>query len=228
MYRYTLLFVTVFFAMVSYASAVFVPFTIESQLTGDPRVGNPDGMIVDVTIVVNSANTANWTVDLSANSTDHPNIKLGEFYFNFASPGGSITFDNFDPSSWEVKSPADTVGGGGIEFLFEASDPPGQPKIDVNVSQALTFNMNTSFTLMEDYFLDASDQSCSNDEVLGCGQLGAHVQSLVAGDGESDSGFVLGYYDGTGTPDEVIPEPSTLILLGVGLVGLAAYRRKKH
>ena len=34
-------------------------------------------------------------------------------------------------------------------------------------------------------------------------------------------------YDDDGGEDE-IPEPSTLVLLGLGLVGLAAYRRKKH
>ncbi len=34
--------------------------------------------------------------------------------------------------------------------------------------------------------------------------------------------------EGGGDDQGVIPEPSTLILLGAGLIGLAAYRRKKH
>lgn len=231
MYKQLLLTAIVFFALISYASAVFVPFSIDAQLTGDPRDENPDGMVVDVTVDVLSEYEANWTVDLSANSsTGHSDIKLDEFYFNFASPGGTITFDNFDPTSWTIITPASTVGGGNISFLFEANDPAGPPSTEVNVSQALTFDMNTSFSLIDDYFFDAAE-NCSTDDVLGCGQLGAHVQSLaLIGDPDpsTDSGFVLGGFEGGGQDQGVIPEPSTFILLGAGLIGLVAYRRKKH
>jgi len=64
----------------------------------------------------------------------------------------------------------------------------------------------------------------SNDSLLGSFQLGAHLQSLTASRGMSDSGFARGNYTApTSTP---IPTPA-LVPAAVG-AGLAILRKKKQ
>ena len=64
--------------------------------------------------------------------------------------------------------------------------------------------------------------SCSNDVVLGCGQLGAHLQSLTIptppGGVTADSGFLLGTYLSPAPPP--LPEPGTLSLLAAVFLAL--------
>ena len=61
-------------------------FAITSELTGGPRVANPDNLVVNVTIVGDTtSSTVIWTVDI--NSPLHPNVKLDEFYFNMVGLG---------------------------------------------------------------------------------------------------------------------------------------------
>jgi hypothetical protein len=93
----------------------------------------------------------------------------------------------------------------------------------------LTFNATklTGNFLASD-FLNAA-LSCSNDAALGCGQMGAHVGSLVAGSGQSDSGFAMGNYSTTSNPPPPapIPEPGSLLLTGAGAAWLARKVRRR-
>ena len=207
-------------------------FVIESQLLGDLRDENPDGLIVDVTIVVdevNSPSTAVWTVDI--NSPLHPDIKLDEFYFNMVDLGTDYTFFDFAPTGWAISSPASLQGAGGSTFMFETLDPAGKPDAaDVTNTQNLTFKMikTTSSSFVADDFLSASMTNL-NDE-LGSHQLGVHLQSLTLGNkGDSateDSGFAVGDYSQT-PPATPVPEPSTVMLVGTGLLGMIAFGRKR-
>lgn len=207
-------------------------FPLSAQLTGDPRADNPDNLIIDVTIALVDSNTVQWTIDI--NSPLHPNAKLDEFYFNVLTPvGGSYTFDGFSPDGWAISSPATSTGGGNIAFLFEALDPAGPPDAnDVTNSVNLVFNMNLlgGGTFTDSLFLDAAS-TCSQDQTLGCGQLGAHLQSLTvpAGSNLADSGFLLGNYTGDRPPTR-IPEPGTMGLVGAMFLamGLAGLRRRQR
>lgn len=202
-------------------------FVITGQLTGDIRAANPDNLFVDVTITVNDAtkNTASWVVDI--NSPLHPKVKLDEFYFNLANTINplNLTFTGFTPTGWAINFPASVQGAGGTTFQFEALYNAKGKKVDVTNTQNLTFNMILSTGIFtESDFLNAPF-AISND--AGSGQMGAHLQSLNASNGQSDSGFAFGNYD-TGIGPQQIPEPTTHLLLGLGLLGLLFTRRVVH
>lgn len=207
-------------------SAFAAPITVSAVITGDQRLAAQyQDLRIEVTITSDTtSNTASWTVDIA--SPAHPNAKLDEFYFNMAGAAGSYTFSGFNPAGWAISSPASTAGGGSFSpsFVFEALDPAGPPNAaDVTNTQNLSFTMTKSsgnFTA-NDFLLAAL--STSTDRLVGSGQLGAHLQALQQG----ASGFLIGNYsEGTLPPAGTVPEPLTLGLVGIALLGLAASRRR--
>lgn len=220
------------FAAAGTLTAPALAFPIEVPLTGDPRPGNPDNLIIDVDIVLIDADTVEWTIDIY--SPLHPNARLDEFYFNRVTPaGGSYSSSDISPVDWLVTTfNPPSQGGGGIAFNFEALDPSGPPNADdVDNATNLVFRMNLNGgpTFTDSLFLTAGS-GCSNDAVLGCGQLGAHLQSLTvpAGStGVSDSGFVLGNYSAPPPPPS-LPEPGTLSLLGAVFLAAGMLRLRQR
>ncbi len=161
-------------------TAFATPFTISSTLTGDSRASNPDNLFVNVTITGNTdTNQAIWLVDID--SPLHSRIKLDEFFFNLTGNATDYSFSAFSPTGWAVQNPAtNAAGSGSADFMFKALDPAGQPNaIDITNSQNLSFTMTyAGGNLSTDNFLLAGE-AVSSDLVLGAGQLGAHLQSLI-------------------------------------------------
>ncbi|NES85277.1 MAG: PEP-CTERM sorting domain-containing protein [Moorea sp. SIO2B7] len=204
-------------------------FVLNTQLTGDPRPGNPDELFVDVTITSGeagvAANQAKFIVDI--NSPLHSNIKLDDFFFNIGSyttSEVSLVSGSSTPSAWTVfGNGTNANGSGGADFAFSIDRTGGNPSGNVTNSTDLEFivQLNSGNFALSD-FLNA-DVSTSNDALLGSGQMGVHLQSLntAVGGASSDSGFAMG------SNNAAVPEPTTMggFILAGGI--LSQLRRKK-
>lgn len=214
-----------------------LPILITAQLTGDIRPANPDLLFVNVTITSDTtSNVADWSIQIQ--SPAHPDSKLDQFYFNMAGPASLYSFNNFSPASWTVQSPGSPsgAGAGNATFMFDATDPPPGPKVNITNFMTLSFDM----------FKGAGDFTL-NDFLLaplltadaGSGQLGAHLQSLT-NDAETcgspsrcttNSGFAFGDYQANDVlvPNTSIqvPEPGVLVMMPMALL-LMGWVRSTH
>lgn len=204
--------------IITLATAVSVsaaPILLNTVLTGDPRPNNPDNLRVIVTVAGDTtSNVTSWTVDLDM-AAYHPSARLDEFGFNLRGGYTNYAFSNFN---LPYSSTGGTLNGsGGSTFLLTLDDPSGNRYDATNVT-SLRFNVtkNTGTFSMDDFLL--APTSCSSDSLLGCNQLGVHLQAL---NGLSGSGVATGNYPPPPPPPTSVPEPASLLLMAAGL-GLAA------
>ena len=207
---------TAVFALGSASLAAAAPINLSALLTGDPRPANPDGLEVLVSVLGDtSSNVTQWTVDLRMND-EHPNARLDEFGFNLLGSQSNYSFGNFNLPYTPVLGTLN--GSGATTFLLTLDDPSGHRSDATNIRNlSFTVTKTSNFSL-DDFLL--APVSCSNDSLLGCNQMGAHLQALANG----ASGVATGNYP---APPASVPEPGASLLIGTGLAIAGAFRRRR-
>jgi hypothetical protein len=205
------------FFLLNATSGYASPINITTTLTGDPRPGSPDDLNVLVSIVGDTlSNVTKWTVDLNMSSV-YPGARLDEFGFNLVGSRSLYSFSNFNLPYTPVSGSLN--GSGNTTFMLTLDDPAGNKNDATNIySLSFTLTKTSNFLLSD--FLNAP-VSCSNDTLLGCNQMAAHLQAV--GYNSNDSGVAVGGY---GQVNQV-PEPGTMLLLGSGALGAMAARRRQ-
>jgi hypothetical protein len=199
--------VATYLLAVGYAYAVPYSFTnITNNSSVDATTGETQ-LFMDVTEVGSQVQFLFTNTGPNASS-------IADIYFQDPTP--LLLFASLTESSGVAFSPDATPpnlpGGNAISFSSDHSfdsDPPAQPN-GVNPGEWLAILFNVAETYS---FNDVIAQL--NDESL---RVGLHVQGFEGGGSES---FV-------DNPNNPVPEPGTVILLGVGLLGIALYNKRRN
>lgn len=212
MFNYSL-----FFALLAAAALTFHAAEVNADaVTSYLDESNLDSLLpnnyLEVTVSVNAEeHTATFVVSVNTDllTSDGKNFGIDKFYFDYDKESLSLTSDNTKiidiTSDFQVNMQSKNVSEFGI-FSVEIKKGGGGV-------ETLTFTIQNDDIESADQFYVTNNK----DYIYA-----AHVK-VFEFDGKSyDSAF---FADPPGSP---VPEPSTLLLLGAGLVGMNAFRKLRR
>lgn len=153
-------------------------------------------------------------VDLNETGPDNfVTLETLDLIVNYTSP---TTGGRDDPFNNDIESDVQNSTGNAIVGGTLIANLDGVKQLDLN-EQGAGF---------ADYFIqtgiDPYDPAYTDET-----RIAFHIVLSDLDDG-GETIFLSGGFDGGGGPQEVIPEPATLVLLGSGIVGLIARRRRSR
>ncbi|MCI5161749.1 MAG: PEP-CTERM sorting domain-containing protein [Candidatus Electrothrix sp. AX5] len=117
-------------------------------------------------------------------------------------------------TNWPTVSKSADLQGTKIEFGFGAEF--GDAGIGVGGGDIRAISM--TFSVDSPLFLDIDESN-----------FGMRLMSFDEGDGNRDgSRKMIGGYDGTPPPPASVPEPASALMIGLGLIGLAGFRKRNQ
>jgi hypothetical protein len=161
-------------------------------------------------------------------------ISSAELYLIFPSPWGTGPAEYLDYTTFGISPPdpsnpihiAPTLNSGGVSVVIDSILVNGNPRYGRTENGSLIFDLSNLLTIDGN---NGFSSNLQNLRLLGEGQISIQVSGgynwagYIGGSGHVDLPYTL-EASGTYSP---VPEPSSIVLLGTGALGLAgvAHRR---
>lgn len=206
-------------SLILFSSAIFaVPITTSAVATDDN--GGQYSYVFEIDQDTMDSTIFNATL---TNTSDAPGNMIDLLAFNMLDPdpilGVDFVITNVSPT-WTFTQ---ISGSGGIQFDYTGNRT--DPTTRLNTGESLTFTIDfaDSYVLPSDAYTlwTLSEEACGSGIGGGqdCGQVAVSFQEVAIPDGSD----LLASNWGPGTN---VPEPGTLVLLGVGLIGIGFSSRR--